>query len=208
MGAQAGETAKERRWYVLEAREGKDFDVCLRLAAAGFQVWRPIDKSRVSIRRSVGGVDRITRREVKVARFGRYLFVRMECDWSCIFAISTMPGVTGFICYAGGNEPAPVPDALVEFYRNHAPEHGKPRPKINIGAVVRICAGPFALFTGEVESVDKGGRLVIGVEIFGRLTPVLMESGNVELLEPGAAAPPKKTADKDRTIRRSSAHAH
>lgn len=208
MGAQmAGVVADERRWYVVEAREGKDFDVCLRLSAAGFDVWRPVDRVRLTERRNVAGSERIIRREVKRPRFGRYLFLRMEASFGRVFAISTAPGVVGFLCYAGGETPAPMPEGLVEFYRNHAPERAEEHVEIRVGATVRVVMGPFAGACATVESIDRRGMLIIGVALFGRVTPVPMEAGYVELLEQGPR-PPTKQADKDRTTRRSSAHAH
>jgi transcription antitermination factor NusG len=177
------------QWYVVEAFEGKDFDVALRLAAAGFNVWRPVDVVRSGARwngRKIAGNRRLVR---KVARFGRYLFVELEMTDAVRWAISTTPGVFGFICFAGVSAPAIVPRNLIEFYRENLPERGACGKEVHKGDRIKIKDGPFAFCEGVVEDVDKRGILRVTIYIFGGPTPLIIEVGHVELVELGRRPP-------------------
>ena len=59
----------------------------------------------------------------------------------------------------------------------------QPKPKITFteGENVRVIDGPFATFTGVVDSIkpDKG-KVVVLVSIFGRATPVELDFTQVE----------------------------
>jgi len=113
--------------------------------------------------------------------FPGYLLVNMDLDEETWHLVRHTPKVTGFV---GGQHPAPIPEPEVEDIKSQMVEGRlKPKPKITFteGENVRVIDGPFATFTGVVDSVkpDKG-KVVVLVSIFGRATPVELDFTQVE----------------------------
>jgi transcription antitermination factor NusG len=177
------------RWYVVECFEGKDREVYGRLAALGFEVWRPVFKARLSSRWAGRPLEARKRTARYQALFGRYLFIRVEMSDSVYGAIKEQPGVDAWLCFAGSNEPATIPDELITHYRQMKLD----RPNVTItftkGDVVRALQGPFATFQGVVSRVDSRGVLCVEMSIFGRPTPIIFPVGHVELVEQGRRPP-------------------
>ena len=82
-----------------------------------------------------------------------------------------------------------APEAVVESVRSHVYMKevvlARVRPNAQqhdlIGKMVRIKSGPFASFPGKVVEVsEEDSKLVVMVEIFGRLTPVELRFDDIE----------------------------
>ncbi len=48
------------------------------------------------------------------------------------------------------------------------------------GDEVKVMEGPFASFVGTIEAVNDKGKIKVNVSIFGRQTPVELDSSQVE----------------------------
>jgi transcription termination/antitermination protein NusG len=97
--------------------------------------------------------------------------------------VKETPRVMGFI---GGkaDRPAPLTEAEANAILDRVESGGdKATPKTiyEPGELVRIIDGPFNDFNGVVEQVNyEKNRLVVGVTIFGRSTPVELDFAQVE----------------------------
>jgi transcription antitermination factor NusG len=195
------------RWYVVEAYEGHDEDVALRLCAARLQAWRPVHVVRSTTRDRLSKSGRLARRVIKYPRFGRYVFLRADLDGetgsSLLRTVADMRHVVDFLRPGSQEPPSPVPDDLIAFYRRAK----LPRPsaeevaRFAPGDTVRVTEGPFSGFRASVQDIDiKAGSVRILVSIFGGPTPLVIEVGHIELVEQGRR-PPIKSMSKHRAGR-------
>lgn len=117
-----------------------------------------------------------------------YLFVRMdmytpdgELNGDAFHFVKQVNGVRG---YVGGNKPTQLKKAEIEQIQEHIRKFQNketPKNELDVGGMVRILDGPFINFEGPVSEVDNElGRLRVAVSIFGRETPVELESWQVE----------------------------
>lgn len=112
-----------------------------------------------------------------------YVLVHMELDDETWHLVKNTPRVMGFI---GGKADAPAPlsdaeaDDILARVREGS-EKATPKTVFEPGELVRVIDGPFNDFNGVVEEVnyDKN-RMIVGVTIFGRSTPVELDFSQVE----------------------------
>src|SRR3954451_14937092 len=114
-----------------------------------------------------------------------YVLAKLEMNDQVYHLAKNTPKVTGFL--GPGAKPQPIPDAQAARMldtKDEAAAHA-PKAKINvdyeIGAAFKVLDGPFATFNGTVERLDFDRvRVKVSVSIFGRATPVELESEQVE----------------------------
>lgn len=115
--------------------------------------------------------------------FPGYVLVRMEMDDETWHLVKNVPKVSGFIG-GSGMKPTPITDKEADAIVHQVQEGvDKPRPKFLFqpGEMVRIVDGPFVDFNGCVEDVNaEKSKLKVTVSIFGRMTPVELDFGQVE----------------------------
>lgn len=166
-------------WYMLNTRVGRERRACDNLlgldasrgtGATIFEVVVPSDGG--------GGGEPL---------FPGYVMARLADDEATFRLVLRTSEVTAFTgCFLGrGDKPVPLSrrDVRKMLGGVGVPVTSKPREGVapwSRGEVVEVRSGPFAGYSGVVESVNVGqGRLVALVEVFGRDTPLELEFGDV-----------------------------
>lgn len=173
-----------KRWYVVHAYSGYEKHVMRSLQ----------ERVKLAGKEEEFGEILVPTEEVVEMRSGQkrkserkffpgYVLVQMEMNDSAWHLVKDTPRVMGFI---GGtaDKPAPITEREAEAILQRVANTGdkpKPRTLFEPGETVRVTDGPFVDFNGTVEEVNyEKSRVQVAVSIFGRLTPVELEFGQVE----------------------------
>ncbi|MCM8790087.1 MAG: transcription termination/antitermination protein NusG [Candidatus Omnitrophica bacterium] len=172
-----------KRWYVIHTQTGyedrvkKALESKVKAGLAGdniSQVLVPIEQ----VSEVKAGKKRISQRKF----FPGYILVEMELTDETWYLIKSITGVTGFV--GAGSKPLPLKDEEVETILKQAKDaKEKPTPKVIFekGENVRVNDGPFTNFNGSIEEVNLAkGKIKVMISIFGRATPVELETWQVE----------------------------
>ena len=114
--------------------------------------------------------------------FPGYVFVKMVMEDNLFYLIRNLPKVSGFVGMNGN--PTQISEAEITKIINRTKD-AKENPINNIeyevGEQVKVNAGPFASFSGTIESIDEHKQKVkVSVTIFGRATPVTLDFMQIE----------------------------
>jgi transcriptional antiterminator NusG len=120
------------------------------------------------------------RRVVEKRIFQGYVLVEMAMDDESWYVVRNTPNVTGFV--GSGNEPTPVSeDEIRSIKKRMGVEEPKYKFDFTLGEVVNITDGPFKGFEGAINEIDEQrGKIKVLVNIFGRETPVELDSLQVK----------------------------
>ncbi|GAV24241.1 transcription termination/antitermination protein NusG [Carboxydothermus islandicus] len=169
----------EKNWYVVHTYSGHENKVkanlekrieSLNMGNHIFRILVPME-DELEIK---DGKKKVSKRKI----FPGYVLVEMVLTDESYNVVRHTPGVTGFV---GGSKPIPLTEQEV---RQIMKQMGidEPRTKIDleIGQPVRVNAGPFEGFVGNVEEIypDKGKVRVL-VSMFGRETPIELDFAQV-----------------------------
>ena len=172
-----------KHWYVIHTQTGYEDRVKKTLESkvkAGLakdtitQVLVPIEQ----VSEIKAGKKRISQRKF----FPGYILIEMELTDESWYLIKSITGVTGFV--GAGSKPLPLKEDEVDMILKQAKDATeKPTPKIifDKGENVRVNDGPFTNFNGTIEEVNPTkGKVKVMISIFGRATPVELETWQVE----------------------------
>lgn len=172
-----------KHWYVIHTQTGYEDRVKTLLEGkvkAGLakeaisQIMVPIEQ----VSEIKGGKKRISQRKF----FPGYILVEMELNDESWYLVKSIPGVTGFV--GAGARPLPLKEDEVNSILKQAKEaKERPTPKVVFekGEAVRVNDGPFTNFNGVIEESNAAkGKIKVMISIFGRATPVELETWQVE----------------------------
>ena len=172
-----------RNWYVLHTYSGYEDAVAKnlrqRIESLGmedkiFNVMVPKEK-KIKIKNG-------KRKLIEEKIYPGYVLVEMIVTDDSWYVVRNTPRVTGFI--GAGTTPIPVSPKEIEILKKRmGMEAPKYKMDVNIGTLVKIVDGPFKDFEGRVSEIDKEkGKIKVLVNIFGRDTPVELDSLQVKKL--------------------------
>lgn len=120
------------------------------------------------------------RRVVEKRIFQGYVLVHMVLDDDSWYVVRNTPNVTGFV--GSGQEPSEVSEEEMRSIRKRmGVEDPKFHIKLALGEIVNITDGPFKGFDGSINEIDsQKGKIKVLVNIFGRETPVELDSLQVK----------------------------
>jgi transcriptional antiterminator NusG len=174
---------QERKWYVIHTYSGYEDAVAKnlkqRIESLGmedkiFNVIVPKEK-KIKIK---DGKRKATEEKI----YPGYVLVEMIVTDDSWYVVRNTPNVTGFV--GSGTTPVPVSQNEIEILKNRM-EVESPQYKIEvkIGDSVKITDGPFKDFDGKVSEIDdERGKIKVLVNMFGRDTPVELDSLQIKKL--------------------------
>lgn len=123
------------------------------------------------------------KRVVEHKLYPGYLMIQMQLNDDSWYLVRTTAGVGDFT--GGGGHPMPMQDQEIQRMlgagKVQATEPARVKIEFKIGESVKITDGAFEGFDGQIEAVDEhSGKITVLIEIFGRPTPVDLESWQVE----------------------------
>jgi transcription termination/antitermination protein NusG len=163
-------------WYILQVHPGREFKVMKKFRQYYISGWLPLITTRQEVTRYRRGYEwKEFRNVVSPLISGVVLIPDFEDGWQGV------DGVIGLYrmdqCF-----PRLMPNDIIDL-RNIEAIGNTPKSKrkhlFEIGELVRVVNGPFRDFCARVERFDSKGRLSVGVEIFGRITPIELSEDDI-----------------------------
>jgi transcriptional antiterminator NusG len=192
---------QDMAWFVIRTNIKCEEKAERNLRNAGFRTYAPWQKfERLNRRKKVW-----IQHQMRLAP--RYLFLEAPASnvpWYVVRGcegVESVLGINGSPHRLSGSEVAALNEIMraeADFAfdetragKLHRREIGKTkrettRMKFPVGSKVRISDGPFTSFNGEITNVNGRGHLLVMTEIFGRMTPVELDVGQVEAIASAA----------------------
>lgn len=171
----------EKKWYVIHTYSGYENKVkanlekridSMNMEGKIFRILVPME-DEVEIK---DGKKKISKRKV----FPGYVLVEMIMTDDSWYVVRNTPGVTGFV--GSGSKPIPLSDAEArQIIRQMGVEEPRARVDFTTGESVRVIAGPFENFIGQIEEINlEKNKVRVMISMFGRETPVELDFTQIE----------------------------
>lgn len=113
--------------------------------------------------------------------FPGYVFVQIDQDSCSIRSINATRGISRLVCL--GPEPATVPQHVmaVLFARFPQADALPAAPRFQPGDMIDIVEGPIADFVGRIEAMAPHDRVIVLLDMMGRISRVTLDARQVRL---------------------------
>ncbi len=166
-------TLDAARWYVVQTHVHAETKAVTHLDRQGYATYLPRYLKR---RRHARRIE-----TVAAPLFPRYLFVAIDVTSQRWRSIQSTIGVTHLVC--NGDEPASVPNGVIEQLRGREDERGfitlDTRPRFAPGAKVRVIDGIFDACIGLFEGMADRERVAILLDLLGRKVRVVLDGESI-----------------------------
>ncbi len=174
---------QEKNWYVIHTYSGYEDAVAkslkqriesLSMEDKIFNVLVPKEK-KIKIKSG-------KRKVIEEKIYPGYVLVEMVVTDDSWYVVRNTPNVTGFV--GVGTTPVPVSLKEIETLKKRmGVETPQYKIEVKIGDSVKIVDGPFKDFDGKVSETDEErGKVKVMVNMFGRDTPVELDSLQIKKL--------------------------
>ena len=175
----------EKQWYVVNTYSGHESKVKekLEMRANSMDMKDYIYRVIIPEQKEVEVKDGVTKEKVK-KMFPGYVLIEMVMSDEACYVVRNTPGVTGFIGSSGkGAKPTPLqPYEVDNILSNMGISRFDVDKELEVGAKVKIIAGPFVNMYGVVDSIDlPNQKLLLNVDLFGQETSVEVELSQIEI---------------------------
>ena len=175
----------EKQWYVVNTYSGHENKVKekLEMRAQSMDMKDYIFRVIIPEQKEIEVKDGVTKEKVK-KMFPGYVLIEMVMSDEAWFVVRNTPGVTGFIGSSGkGAKPTPLqPYEVDNILNNMGISRFDNDKELEVGAKVKIIAGPFTGMYGVIDSIDlPNQKLLLNVDLFGQETSVEVEISQIEL---------------------------
>ena len=168
---------QEKNWYVIHTYSGYEDAVAKnlkqRIESLGMEdkIFNVIVPKEKKIKIKDG-----KRKTIEEKIYPGYVLVEMIVTDDSWYVIRNTPSVTGFV--GAGTTPVPVSKEEIDNLKGRmGVEEPHYKIDVKIDDTVKIINGPFKDFDGKVSEIDeKRGKIKVLVNMFGRDTPVELDS--------------------------------
>jgi transcription termination/antitermination protein NusG len=176
-----GRYDSSKQWYAIHTYSGYEEKVAesIRQRAASLDMADKIYEILVPKEKQIE-IKNGKRKVVEKKIFQGYVLVSMKLTEDAWYIVRNTPGVTGFV--GTGTDPSPVSqEEMDKINKRMGLDQPKYKIDFKLNEVVNIIDGPFKGFDGSVSNIDQAkGKLTVMVNMFGRETPVELDSLQVK----------------------------
>lgn len=164
------ESASGMAWHAVLTRSRHEWKVYNQLLAKGVEAFLPTTFRWSRYRQR--------KERIEWPLFPGYCFVRISGE--LLIPVVSCDGVSHIVSFAG--RPAPIPDVEIEAIQRLVASTLKydALPFVREGAPVRVTRGPLAGTRGRLVKKGADYRLLLSVELLGRVLSVVVDASDVD----------------------------